>query len=479
MPTGIGGEIGWWCPSLDDAGDGTTTITDLSGNDIPGTLTDQTAASAWIDAESNRAISLDGIGYVDVGTDASLQFAVDQAFAISIWAKMPNASGLPSLFGNCRSDNGRGYYLMWTRDNISTIGTNAFIGDMLTSTGGSGFHSKRAFSYVHSVWNHIVLMRNAANHPSGHTLWVNGANVGVLRSSGVGSSGTIPAMDYTNARFFIGRRHTISLVGMVWDDCRAFDRRLHAKEIAALATRRGYEPRGPLRVFPALLPPAASVNRGVEVPYRHRHSIDEMLQGDRVPTPTNQALTISVWFRRDTGNTSVSYEIIALEPGAWSLSYQPSSNSFRWQVIGVEQEGYYGPFEPELDMSFDAGDSLDQWTHIVVSWAATNGAGQAWVDGWFKGVVAANDEFSIRNAGPAMQIGGLSHSNPSPPEIRDLIIQPDLSTFFIGGLELIGDEYFQRFRGNPSGMAAYYRFSGDGIRKLRDSSGNDLHLEYS
>ena len=39
---------GWWCPSLDDAGNGTTTLTDLSGNGNHGTLTNMDPATDWV-----------------------------------------------------------------------------------------------------------------------------------------------------------------------------------------------------------------------------------------------------------------------------------------------------------------------------------------------------------------------------------------------------------------------------------------------
>ena len=48
LPVGLGDEVGWWCPSLDDTGNGTVTLNDLSGSGDDGTLTNMDAATDWV-----------------------------------------------------------------------------------------------------------------------------------------------------------------------------------------------------------------------------------------------------------------------------------------------------------------------------------------------------------------------------------------------------------------------------------------------
>ena len=87
---------GWWCPSLDTSGNGTTTLTDLSGNGNNGTLTNMDAATDWVADTDNggvRALDFDGIDdYVALPEQT---FASD--FAISLWVK-PGQLGVNEYF---------------------------------------------------------------------------------------------------------------------------------------------------------------------------------------------------------------------------------------------------------------------------------------------------------------------------------------------------------------------------------------------
>ena len=76
--------IAAWIPSLDTAGNGTTTLTDLVGSNN-GTLTNMDAATDWVadtDAGGVRALDFDGTNdYVVMGN------ARAAAFSLSIWVK--------------------------------------------------------------------------------------------------------------------------------------------------------------------------------------------------------------------------------------------------------------------------------------------------------------------------------------------------------------------------------------------------------
>jgi len=80
---------GWWCPSLDTSGNGTTTLTDLSGNGNNGTLTNMDAATDWVADTDNggvRALALSGTSqYVDLGVTPGDFGTTD--FAVMCWYK--------------------------------------------------------------------------------------------------------------------------------------------------------------------------------------------------------------------------------------------------------------------------------------------------------------------------------------------------------------------------------------------------------
>ena len=92
-----------WIPSLDSAGNGTTTLTDLVGSNN-GTLTGMDAATDWVadtDAGGTRALDFDGINdYVALGN------ARASAFSLSIWVKGAAQSDRRFFaFGNSTTTN--------------------------------------------------------------------------------------------------------------------------------------------------------------------------------------------------------------------------------------------------------------------------------------------------------------------------------------------------------------------------------------
>ena len=87
---------GWWCPSRDTAGNGTTTLTDLSGNGNNGTLTNMDAATDWVaDTDNGGVRALDFDGQNDYVALPEQTFAGD--FAISLWVK-PSQLGINEYF---------------------------------------------------------------------------------------------------------------------------------------------------------------------------------------------------------------------------------------------------------------------------------------------------------------------------------------------------------------------------------------------
>ncbi len=96
-PVGLGDEYLWICPSLDEEGNGTTTATDLSGNNRNGTLTDMDAATDWVadTAEGGiRALDFDGSDRVLLGDVSASQWT------FATWVKVDSFGGAyKRLFG--------------------------------------------------------------------------------------------------------------------------------------------------------------------------------------------------------------------------------------------------------------------------------------------------------------------------------------------------------------------------------------------
>ena len=196
---------GWWCPSLDTAGNGTTTLTDLSGNGNNGTLTNMDAATDWVADTDNggvRALDFDGVNdYVALPEQT---FASD--FAISLWVK-------PGQIGT------REYFL-------GHSGTGAINGLVLRLADAFRFWvADTQLSYsVSSVsipsWIHVAVVRTSGNI----SLYVDGV---ASASNPVAEAGTF-LIDQI-ARFQESRWATCRVDGLAF-----WDRAITAAEVTQL-----------------------------------------------------------------------------------------------------------------------------------------------------------------------------------------------------------------------------------------------------
>lgn len=93
MPTGIGGELAWWCPSLDETGNGTTTLHDLVGS-VNGTLTNMDPLTDWVaDTASGGVRCLDFDGTNDfVNYGSSFALAGLSVFSFAGWVYKTSAT---------------------------------------------------------------------------------------------------------------------------------------------------------------------------------------------------------------------------------------------------------------------------------------------------------------------------------------------------------------------------------------------------
>ena len=184
-----------WCPSRDNDGVGTTTLTGFGGNN--GTLTNMDPATDWVVSDGKYALDFDGVNDRVVYSSINLL----SAFSISFWvylrvlttnAGMIYAEG--PVFAGIRYNAGLNYY----SSNLTIFRLNPFSANQ---------------------WIHVVVTRNDSGSCSGYLN-------GVLR--GTGSGGGMSGM---NA--FGYNRSNPYMNGML-DDIRFFDVALNAADVTYL-----------------------------------------------------------------------------------------------------------------------------------------------------------------------------------------------------------------------------------------------------
>jgi hypothetical protein len=156
--------IAAWIPSLDTAGNGTTTLTDLVGSNN-GTLTNMDAATDWVadtDAGGVRALDFDGTNdYVVMGN------ARAAAFSLSIWVKGAAQSDRRFFaFGSSSSNNPAYAFGSGTLSNTSKFRIfirNDGLGTLLLDdSNGNVFDG---------TWHHVLWTDNAGSA----SLYIDGA----------------------------------------------------------------------------------------------------------------------------------------------------------------------------------------------------------------------------------------------------------------------------------------------------------------
>lgn len=162
--------IGVWCPSRDDAGNGTTTLTDLVGV-RNGTLTNFAltgSTSNWVadtGAGGVRAIVPDGSNdYVSMGTGFAT-FSVSLPFSVSAWIKTTKASCIiVSKWGRLTAN---GWMLYLDSGKVRW--------GMLTSGGaGKGIRST-GVSVNNGAWHQITATYDGTDTVAGLKIYVDGA----------------------------------------------------------------------------------------------------------------------------------------------------------------------------------------------------------------------------------------------------------------------------------------------------------------
>jgi hypothetical protein len=240
--------IAAWIPSLDDAGNGTTTLTDLVG-DKNGTLTNFAltgSTSNWV-ADTNaggiRALDFDGTNdNVNIGNNFNDVIAGASArWSVSAWVNLTttsNAAIVTKLGDGNLGENTRQF----------SVGCNSgfprFTWFGALDGGTLRVVEARGVNLNGEGWSHVAFTFDAtiATVDAKAKIWVNGVPQSLTIALQIGS----PASIITGpARFAIGASigELSSSVAYAWrnriDDVRLFGQDLVDADVEYLATRRG------------------------------------------------------------------------------------------------------------------------------------------------------------------------------------------------------------------------------------------------
>ena len=213
-----------WIPSLDTAGNGTTTLTDLVGS-ADGTLTNMDAATDWVadtDAGGVRALDFDGSNdYVNFGQVLTDLHAAD--FTFSAWCNSAGSSTNKTIFST--SNAGSGWFI---RRNDSSAADSLGLTVYHSATTAQYTSGNAAFTL--GVWHHIAVVWGATSKTA--KLYIDGAETESYAESiaGVGSPVTDAGKDKELARLnTTGQRYD----GFI-DDVRIFAETLDSADVAYL-----------------------------------------------------------------------------------------------------------------------------------------------------------------------------------------------------------------------------------------------------
>jgi len=226
MPTGLGDEKLWLCPSLDDSAD------DISGNGNHGTYIGGMGTVADTSNGGTRAYLFDGSNTQRIECPASA-IGSEPIISVSCWGYVnvhdaAYGEGLVSQFGAGTNSTTCKFTVNASNGGSSSIFPSVGI---RPSTSNVAAVSTNAISA--QSWHHFCLVADGStiyNYVDG-VLQASTAYTGSVRSV------TNPFVIGTYNQL-INNNHYLN--GRI-DDVRAFDRALTTSEITALASKRGYE----------------------------------------------------------------------------------------------------------------------------------------------------------------------------------------------------------------------------------------------
>jgi hypothetical protein len=208
--------IAAWIPSRDDAGNGTTTLTDLVGSNN-GTLTSMDAATDWpadTDAGGVRALDFDG---VDDYIPTTLAVTGSGALSVSGWFKTSSARTAPENVIMSSAIDTTANALFWL-----AIENGVFY----TRHGGSIAFGSSGLN--DSDWHHFVWSKPSGASISGINVYIDGVAI-TLSPTGSG------VLSFSSDQIDIGRREFAPAPNYQWlgrlDDMRVFNLTLDTTDV--------------------------------------------------------------------------------------------------------------------------------------------------------------------------------------------------------------------------------------------------------
>jgi hypothetical protein len=224
-PVGLGGEKGWYCPSLSKNGDAGRAF-DLSGNANHCTYNGGMVAATKVGKGGSKAYQFLNSGdYVD-----GLPYYFDQDLTYSGWINVTDLTSDPFyLFGS---------------GNVQTLRVLAGSDPGTWQSIIKAYTPDRvqiASAISSEVWHHVVTVIRG----SSHEVWIDGELAGQAAITGTGSDPTLNRLGYG-----FGGAHGVGYA----DDVRIYDRALTPSEIKHLSTARGIQGRPKQQIRNRYLP---------------------------------------------------------------------------------------------------------------------------------------------------------------------------------------------------------------------------------
>lgn len=240
----LGGEIAWWCPSLDDAGNGTTVLDDLIGSNN-GTLTNMDPATDWVaDTASGgvRALDFDGVNDQVLAGDLSTFSFIQNThvWSCSTWFKLNSTSAAQTILGNTPfSSTDKGFALYY--ETGRGLGNGVIRSGVTRGTGvvADTYQFRSPDNSISDTnWHHVCAGMRGPGQPF---IFIDG----ISQTLTVITSSTTLSTGNSTRLLGIGYSPFTSILtpfaGRI-DDTRIFNRALTQSEVKALASMRGYQP---------------------------------------------------------------------------------------------------------------------------------------------------------------------------------------------------------------------------------------------
>lgn len=305
MPTGLGDELVWYCPSF-----GTSTAYDdqtyQQGN-LYGTaalVADNTGGSGFLAYESNGTSS----SYLETGYG----LMPSSAYSVSFWTRgTPSTNEVHGVVSESNFNNQRGF-LAGSYQNTSQGGNGAKLTHFYQSNPSSYNAAQRLQSSAtvfDNTWHHVVVTFAGGSRTE---IYVDGV-LDAATTSNVPSS-----IAFTGWSFELGRyAGSFGYAGRL-DDIRIFDRVITAAEAAHLATMRGAT--------------------GGPAPPSYAGLGDEKLWV--APTLTTDTSNLALTNGTGTGTTTGPVTVVSDPAGGQAMQFNSTSASYRLTWTG----GSYGTY---------------------------------------------------------------------------------------------------------------------------------------